>query len=203
MKKNNAGSATLKMVELAILTAVVLVLQLTGTAIKLTALGTNISLVLIPIVLGAVLLGPISGAWLGGVFGCVTFLMGVFGADTFTFILFTEHPFLTALVCFGKGIAAGWCAGMVYRLLSKKIPTAAMFLAAATAPVVNTALFILGALLMSETLSANFVADGTTVLYFLIIVCAGVNFLLELALNLIVAPSISAVVKAVTKRVGH
>ncbi len=203
MKKNNVGSATLKMVELAILTAIVLVLQLAGTAAKLTALGTSISLVLIPIVLGAVLLGPVSGAWLGGVFGCVTYLMGVFGADGFTFILFTEHPFLTALVCFGKGIAAGWCAGMVYRLLNKRVPTASMFLAAATAPVVNTGLFILGALLMSDTLSANFVADGSTVLYFLVIVCAGVNFLLELALNLIVAPSLSAVVKTVTRRVGH
>lgn len=32
--------------------------------------------------------------------------------------------------------------------------------------VVNTGLFILGALLMSDTLSANFVADGSTVLYF-------------------------------------
>ncbi len=200
MKANKKGSATLRMVELAILTAVVLVLQLTGTAIKLTALGTSISLVLIPIVLGGVLLGPAAGAWLGGVFGCVTYLMGVFGMDAFTFILFTDHPLLTALVCFGKGIAAGFCAGWVYRLLGNKNNTVAMFAAAAVAPIVNTGLFILGALLMSETLSANFVADGSTVLYFLVIVCAGVNFLLELALNLIVTPSISAVVQAVKKR---
>ena len=75
-----------------------------------------------------------------------------------------------------------------------------MYTAAAAAPIVNTGLVILGALLMSETLSANFVADGSTVLYFLVIVCAGVNFLLELALNLIVTPSISAVVQAVKKR---
>lgn len=200
MKANKKESAILRMVELAILTAVVLVLQLTGTAIKLTALGTSISLVLIPIVLGAVLLGPAAGAWLGGVFGCITYLMGVFGMDGFTFILFTEHPLLTAFVCFGKGIAAGFCAGWAYRLLCRKNNTVAMFTAAAVAPVVNTGLFILGALLMSETLSANFVADGSTVLYFLVIVCAGVNFLLELALNLIVTPSISAVVQAVKKR---
>lgn len=201
MKANKKGSATLRMVELAILTAVVLVLQLTGTAIKLTALGTSISLVLIPIVLGGVLLGPAAGAWLGGVFGCVTYLMGVFGMDGFTFILFTEHPLLTALVCFGKGIAAGFCAGWLYRLLCNKNNTVAMFTAAAVAPIVNTGLFILGALLMSDTLSANFVADGSTVLYFLVIVCAGVNFLLELALNLIVTPSLSAVVQAVKKRI--
>ena len=76
-----------------------------------------------------------------------------------------------------------------------------MFAAAAVAPITNTGLFILGALLMSDTLSANFVADGSTVLYFLVIVCAGVNFLFELALNLIVTPSISSVVQAVKKRI--
>ena len=196
-------ATTLRMVELAILTAVIVVLQLTGTAIKLTALGTSVSMVLIPIVLGAVLLGPAAGAWLGGVFGCITYLMGVFGMDAFTAILFQAHPFLTALVCFGKGIAAGWCAGMVYRLLSKKNATVSLFLASAAAPIVNTGLFILGALLMSDTLTANFVAEGSTVLYFLVIVCAGVNFVLELALNLVVAPSISTIVGAVTKRINR
>ena len=200
MKANKKRFTTLQMVELAILTAIVLVLQLTGTAIKLTALGTSISLVLIPIVLGGVLLGPAAGAWLGGVFGCVTYLMGVFGMDAFTFVLFAEHPLLTALVCFGKGIAAGLFAGWVYRLLCKKNNTVAMFAAAAVAPITNTGLFILGALLMSDTLSANFVADGSTVLYFLVIVCAGVNFLFELALNLIVTPSISSVAQTVKKR---
>lgn len=194
-------TTTLRMVELAILTAIIVALQLTGTAIKLTALGTSVSMVLIPIVLGAVLLGPAAGAWLGGVFGCITYLMGVFGMDAFTAILFQAHPLLTAFVCFGKGIAAGWCAGMVYRLLSKKNATVSLLLASAVAPVVNTGLFILGALLMSDTLTANFVAEGSTVLYFLVIVCAGVNFLLELALNLVVTPSISTIVGAVTKHI--
>ena len=53
---------------------------------------------------------------------------------------------------------------------------------------------------MSDTLSANFVADGTTVLYFLIIGCAGVNFLFEFALNLIVAPAIARIVAVLQKR---
>ncbi len=201
MQKKTMNS-TLRMVELAILTAIIVVLQLTGTAIKFTALGTSISLVLIPIVLGAVLLGPAAGAWLGGVFGCITYLMGVFGMDAFTAILFQAHPLLTALVCFGKGILAGFCAGIVYRLFSAKNATVALFLSSAVAPVVNTGLFILGALFMSDTLTANFVAEGSTVLYFLVIGCAGINFLLELALNLVVTPSISSVVGAIAKRIN-
>ena len=58
------------MIELALLTAAVLILQLTGAAIKITP-GTTINLVLLPIALGAMLLGPVAGAWLGFVCGLV------------------------------------------------------------------------------------------------------------------------------------
>ncbi len=199
---------TLEMTELAILTAIVLVLQLTGTTIKLTGLGTSISLVLIPIVLGAVLLGPAAGAWLGFAFGTVTYLMGVFGMDGFTNILFNAHPFLTALICFGKGICAGLAAGLIYHALKKFNTYAAAIAAAAAAPIVNTGLFILGGLTMTETLAVNF-ADGAgvSVVYYLIIFCAGINFLFELALNLILSPviyKVSVIVKKSThKNMSH
>ncbi len=199
---------TIEMTELAILTAIVLVLQLTGTAIKLTGLGTSISLVLIPIVLGAVLLGPAAGAWLGFSFGAVTYLMGVFGMDAFTNILFNAHPFLTALICFGKGICAGLAAGLFYQALKKFNPYVAAIVAAAAAPIVNTGLFILGGLTMTETLAVNFAnGEGVSVIYFLIIICAGINFLFELALNLILSPVIyrvSVIVKKSThKNMSH
>ena len=201
--------ATLRLVQLALLTAIIVILQLTGTAIKLNILGTSVSLVLVPIVLGAMLLGPASGAFLGFVFGLITYLMGVFGADTFTFLLFQDHPLITALICIVKGTAAGLCAGLVYRAVcgiqKKGASLAATFLAAATAPVVNTGLFILGALLVSDTLSANFVnaEAGETVIYFLVVVCAGINFLLELALNLIAAPAIFRLYQAFAKRLSR
>ena len=53
---------------------------------------------------------------------------------------------------------------------------------------------------MSGTLSANFVGEGSTVIYFLVIVCAGINFLLEFALNLIVAPAIHRIVVVLEKQ---
>lgn len=188
------------MVELAILTAIVLVLQLTGTAIKLG--GTSISLVLIPIVLGAVLLGPSAGAWLGFVFGAVTYLMGVFGLDAFTNILFSAHPFLTALICFGKAICAGLAAGLVYRAICKFNPYAAAIAASAVAPIVNTGLFILGGLTMSGTLAENFAnGAGFSVMYFLIIGCAGLNFIFEFLLDLVLSPVIYRVSVIVKKSV--
>lgn len=201
MQTSRKGSPTLKMVELAILTAIVAVLQLTGTAIHFGT--TSISLVLIPIVLGAILIGPAAGAWLGFEFGLIVYLMGVFGADAFTFILYTDHPVATAIICFGKGAAAGWCAGALYRLIGKKHPVPAVFAASAVAPVVNTGLFILGALTVQDTLTSNFVAEGSTVLYFLIVGCAGFNFIFEFALNLIVSPALCRIVEVVQKQLGH
>ena len=201
MTTSKKGSSTLKMVELAILSAIIIVFQLSGTAIKLVAFGgTNISLVLIPIVLGAALLGPKAGAWLGFVFGAVTYFMGVTGADYFTFVLFTDHPFLTAVVCFGKAVLAGLLAGLVYKAMHVKHPYLAIFTSAGLAPIVNTGFFILGALTMSDTLSANFVSEGSTVIYFLIIGCAGINFIFEFVLNMIAAPALHRIVTAVSKR---
>ena len=181
---------------LAVLLALVIVLQLWGNNIKIGA--TGLSFVLVPIVLGGVLFGPSAGAFLGLVFGFITLMYGVTGADPFTAVLFAEHPFLTSAVCLVKGTAAGLAAGLLFRLIEKKNGYVGVFVASAAAPVVNTGLFILGALLMSDTLSANFVADGSTVLYFLIIGCAGINFLVELAINLMLSPAMYSVIRVVS-----
>ena len=183
---------------LAVLLALVIVLQLWGNNIKIGA--TGLSFVLVPIVLGGVLFGPSAGAFLGLVFGFITLMYGVTGADPFTAVLFAEHPVLTSAVCLVKGTAAGLAAGLLFRLIEKKNGYVGVFVASAAAPVVNTGLFILGALLMSDTLSANFVADGSTVLYFLIIGCAGINFLVELAINLMLSPAMYSVIRVVSGR---
>ena len=189
------------MVELAVLMALVAVLQITGTGLNIT--GTPISLVLIPIALGAMILGPLAGALLGLEFGIIVYVAGFVGADGFTFILIQDHPIYTALICIGKGVLAGLCAGLAYRLVSVKNKVAAVFAAAAATPIVNTALFILGALGMQSTLSSNFLGEGETVIYFLIVVCAGVNFLLELLLNLLVAPALARVVDVFNRRISR
>lgn len=184
---------------LAVLVALVVVLQIWGGYIRIGA--TSLSFVLVPIVLGAVLLGPLAGAFLGFVFGLVVLIYGITGVDTFTNILFVDHPVLTSALCLIKGVAAGLVAGLLFKLVSRKNAYAGIFVASVSAPVVNTGLFILGGLLMSGTLEANFVADGSTVIYFLIIGCAGVNFLVEFAINAVASPAIYTVVRVVGKSV--
>lgn len=195
----SSSKKTLKMVQLAFLLALVIVLQLFGSSVKIGP--TSFSLVLIPIAVGGILLGKGAGAFLGFVFGLITLIAGITGTDVFTQILFQDHPFLTSLVCLGKGAAAGFGAGAIYQLLKNKQKFVAVFSAAAVAPILNTGLFILGALLMSDTLSANFVADGSTVIYFLVIGCAGINFIVEFLVNLVVSPGLYQAVNAISKRI--
>lgn len=197
MNKTKNSAFILKTVELAVFTAIILILQLTGTAIKLG--GTSINLVLIPIVLGALLIGPSAGAYLGFVSGAIFYFSGVFGVDGFTAILFNAHPFLTALVCFGKGIASGWVAGIIYKLLNNKLPYISVLIASAAAPIINTGLFILGAFTMTETIAANFLTEGMSVFYYLVIVCAGLNFVFEFILNIVVSPALHRIIYIVNK----
>ncbi|MBO5328115.1 MAG: ECF transporter S component [Clostridia bacterium] len=183
---------------LAVLLALVIVLQVFSGFFKIGT--TSLSFVLIPIVLGGMILGPLYGAILGVAFGVVVIIDALAGLDPFTLILLQERPITTVLLCLIKGTAAGYFSGLIYHLIKNKNKLVASFVAAAAAPIINTGIFILGALLMSETLKNNFVADGQTLMYFLIIVCAGVNFLIELALNLVLAPSINTVENVIEKQ---
>ncbi|MBQ9940830.1 MAG: ECF transporter S component [Clostridia bacterium] len=192
----------IKLVQLALLTAVVILFQMMGSFIHIGP--TSVSLVLVPIVLGGILLGPACGGFLGLVFGVITLWAGVSGSDFFTNVLFVSQPFATALICLAKAVLAGVGAGYVYKLFRNKNNLLASFAAAAAAPVINTGLFILGGLtLVSGTLEANlatFGAEGVSVTYFLVIGCAGINFIAELILNLILAPAVNTIVTALSKK---
>lgn len=172
----------------AVLLALVIVLQIWGGTITIGVVSMNF--VLVPIVLCGMILGPVAATLLGVISGLIILLQGVSGVDSFTSVLFTDHPVITALVCIVKGGAAGFVSGAAFRLVEKKNKILASFLSSALCPTVNTGLFIIGALFMSDTLEANYVADGTTVIYFLVVVCAGINFLVEFVINLVLAPAI-------------
>lgn len=188
-----------RMVQLAVLLAVVIILQCFLGSILVGT--TSFSVVLVPIVIGAILLGPEAGASLGFAFGMVVLIRGITGQDMFTNMLFTAQPLFTAVICLGKGIAAGWAAGATYRLMSGVNKFWASVMAAAVAPVVNTGLFILGGLtLVKDTLEANLGAFGAdSVLIFLVIGCAGVNFLVEFGVNMVLSPAINRIITVV----GH
>ena len=181
--------STRKLTGLALFTAIVVVLQFLGAFIRF---GTfSISLVLIPIVVGAALYGPLSGAWLGFVFGMVVLLSG----DAAAFL--TVNPIGTVLTVLVKGALAGLCAGLVYRALEKLNEWVAVILAAVTAPVVNTGVFLLGCLVFFLPTVTEW-ATGlgfSNVGKYMIFGLVGANFLFELLVNIVLSPVIVRLVK--------
>lgn len=198
-KKSNFFSAK-NISILAVLLALVIVLQVFGGFFKIGA--TSLSFVLIPIVLGGMLLGVGAGAFLGAVFGLVVIIDAVAGLDGFTLLLIQNQPVFTIFLCLLKGIAAGVVPALVYRAVAKKNAYVAAFVAAALAPLCNTAIFILGGLIMSGTIGSLFANDmGVSVIYFLVIGCAGINFIIEFALNIVLAPALYTVERVVEKQI--
>ena len=174
----------------ALLTAIVVVLQFLGTFIRFGPF--SISLVLIPIVVGAALYGPWAGAWLGFAFGMVVLLSG----DAGPFMV--VNPLGTILTVLVKGTAAGFLAGLVYRMLAKKNELLAAVVAAIVCPVVNTGIFLLGCLLFFlPTITEWGTAMGfPNVGNYMIFGLVGGNFLFELLVNVVLSPVIVRLIKA-------
>ena len=179
-----------KLVGVALFTAIVVVLQYLGSFIKFGPF--SISLVLVPIVIGAALYGRTAGAWLGFVFSVVVLLQ----PDT---ALFYQANFAgTIITVLLKGTLAGFLAGVVYKALEKKNVTLAVMAAAFTCPVVNTGIFLLGsAVFFMDTIKTW--ANGTNVFVFMIVGLVGFNFLFELAVNMLLSPVIVRLIQVGTK----
>ena len=191
---------TLRLVQLALLSAIIILLQ--QIVIPLPG-GLSLSLVLVPIVVGAVLYGPGAGALLGGVFGVMVSIMAIQGQlGVLTNMMVAHNPVLTVLVCLLKGIGAGLIAGLIAKAFVKH-RFLGILLAAAAAPIVNTGIFLTGMLTVFRGVMMEFAGGlgmaGTSALYFAVVILVGVNFIVELAANLILSPAIASIVKAVKK----
>ena len=179
-----------RMVGVAILAAIVVVLQSVGSFIRFGSVP--VSLVLIPIVVGAAMYGPGAGAVLGSVFSIVVLLL----PDT---AFFYGINFLgTVVTVLAKGILAGWLSGLTFKALSHKNLWFAVMLAAMVCPIVNTGLFALGSRLFFWSAYAEM--GGGNAMMILLTVMIGFNFIAELAANMICAPIIVRILHAVKIR---
>ncbi len=181
MKKN-----TKTLVGVALLTAIVVVLQFLSMYIRTAAFSITLSL--IPIVVGAALYGKWWGAWFGGVFGAAVLATG----DANAFLAL--NPAGTIVTVLAKGILAGLAVGIVYELLKKKNDVAAAFASGIFAPIVNTGVFIIGCYLFFFDTIKEGAGTGSTFKY-IIVTYVGFNFLIELAVNLILSPLIVRIIK--------
>ena len=119
-----------RMVGIALLMAMVIVLQFVGSMIPPIGGTVSISLVLIPIIVGAAIYGPGAGAILGLTFAVITIINCITGADPGGAMVFQANPPLCILVVGGKSVLCGLAAGWIYQLVKKANTYAAMLCAA-------------------------------------------------------------------------
>ncbi len=181
---NDRSMSTQTMVLGAILTALVVVFQLMGSFIRFGPV--SISLVLIPIVIGAAMCGKGIAAWLGLVFAVVVL------AQPDTMVFWTISPIGTVLTVVLKGVACGFCAGIIYDILKKFNRYVAVMAAAVVCPIVNSGIFFLGCLafFFEDIKSWGLAVGFESGLEYVIIGMIGINFLVELLSNMLLSPVI-------------
>ena len=182
-------SNTKTIVGVGLLTAIVVVLQALAVFIRPSGIF-NISLVLVPIVVGAALYGWKAGAWLGLVFGVIVLI-----TDAAAFLAISVPG--TVITVLAKGILCGLAAGAVYRLLAAKNRVVAVVAAAGVCPCVNTGVFLLGCLVffmptINEWAAASGYASAGA---YMILALVGINFLIEMAVNIVLSSAIVQIIK--------
>lgn len=178
----------------AILSALVVVLQLLGSFIRFGPF--SISLVLIPIVIGAATCGTAVGAWLGGVFGLAVLLSG----DAATFMAINVPG--TIITVMLKGILCGLAAGLIYKLFENRNRYLAVIAAAIVCPLVNTGIFLLGCMVFFlDTLSEWGAGAGhDNVFVYMIVGLVGLNFVFELISNVVLSPASVRLIALIKKK---
>ena len=183
-----------QIVLLALLTAIVAVLQ--SVAAVLPIFPFTLTLVLVPIVIGSALINAYAGCWLGLVFGLTVLLTG----NANIFLAF--DPLATILVVLLKGALAGLTSGAVYKLLERKSKTAAVIVAALICPIVNTGIFVLGCYLffLPVVMSFGEVFGHESAAAIIFLGFVGINFPLEVAVNIVFSPTIVRLVQFYNSR---
>lgn len=185
----------------AILSALVILLQMIATFLPIGSVSITLSL--IPIVLGAVLYGPAVGAFLGLVLGAIILaidptaqsMMFLGGANT------AWPAIVTVLLCLVKSTAAGFTSGLIARLLQKaNRPRLAVVLASIACPTVNSGIFAIFVPIFFYDMIAGWAPDASNVISFFLLMVVGFNYLLELTFNLVLTPTILRVISIIKKK---
>ena len=188
MNRNNKRMTdqTRKLVLSAVMTAIVVIFQVMAVLTRAVMPVFSINLVLIPIVIGAAIGGVSIGGWLGFISGVAVLISGDAAAFWAVNI---PGTIITVLL---KGFLSGVAAAFVYKLLENKNRYFAVLAAAVACPMVNTGVFVLGCFtFFMETVKAWGEGLGyDNAFAYIILGMVGINFIIELALNVILSPTV-------------
>ncbi len=198
MSNSNPRKGLKRQVGLSLFSAIIVVLTVLGNFVRFGPVPITLSLA--PIIIGAAVYGA-RQALCWAACSVWSFFSAVFSAGTAarSCSSWGSIPSAAILICIGKGILAGYLSGLAYRAIEKKSPLAAVVTAGIVCPVVNTGLFILGMLVFYGSTLQSW-AGGQNVIYYAIFGLAGINFVVELLVNLVLSSGITTVIKYAASR---
>ncbi len=187
----NATQKTRRLVQLAILVAIMLILAFTPLGyLKVGAI--EITFMTIPVVIGAILLGPPAGAFLGGVFGLTSFIQ-CFGMSPFGAVLLGINPIFTLLVCMVPRILMGYLASLIFQVIARHDKTKILSFAVASlsGALLNTILFVGMLMLFFGSSEYMMTMRGGLGLLAFLAAFVGINGLVEAIVAFVLGTAIS------------
>lgn len=170
---------TKKLVTLSLFVAIIVVLQMLATYVNFG--GFPITLTLVPIIIAGAIYGPLTGLFMGFIFGLIVDVCVLLGLDPNGSVMLSIHPFITLLACIVKGCLAGFISALAYKyIVNKKI---GIFVSAALAPLINTTTFFIFLILFFDSSFTALVAGLTSI-----------NFVIELVIDMLLAPGILRII---------
>ncbi len=196
MKRENV----LRLAQLALLVAIILVMKLTGIS-SIPVGPLNMTFTMVPIAIGAMLLGPVGGGVLGMLYGFTSFYDAVSGGSVMTGIFFQISPVHTFILCVGMRILVGVLTGLLFMGLKKvdRTDTVCYFAGGLAAPLLNTILFmgyIVLVFYQTDYVQERLVALGASGPLMFVLLSVGVQGLVEALTGLVIGG-------IVTKAVAH
>ena len=189
MKESNFKKESIRKLTLgALLTALAAALSF----VKIPILGVSITLVLPVVIIGGALCGPLVGAWLTVIPNVIAF--------TEAGLFMTYSPVGCMITLLLKGLVAGFVSGVIYKVLSKKHPIGAVTCSAVVAPILNSGIFVLGCYICIWDQLTAVAGEKGVGIGMLLFGLAGLNFIIELVLNVILCPSILRIIQIASKK---
>lgn len=204
MQNTNKTFNTKYMVELALMIAIILLMNYTPLGYIRTP-GLSITLLTIPVAVGAIILGPMGGAVCGLTFGITSLISAVTGASAMGAMLFSISPagyFITAIV---PRTLEGWLCGLIFLSLYKSPKTrrASYYIASLACPLLNTLLYMSALVLFfynTDYIQGFVDALGVTNPIAFVLAFVGAQGAIEAVCCFIIASIVSRALSAALKR---
>lgn len=199
------------LIELALLVAILLVMNITGLAM-IPLPGQYASIMTVPVAIGAMMLGPLAGGVLGFVMGCISFYTAIKTGFS-TMILAGYSGGLMILLSFINTIVTrtlmGLCVGWIFKAIHKidKTKTISYYIGGIAAPLLNTLFYMtvlviifLNAPTIEQVLGAELLDKLQNNVLLFVAAYVGVQALIEAAVGCVISGSICKVLRVVLKK---